>query len=126
MFIKIDLSSDIPIYIQLKNEIIKAIVNGELKEGDILPSVRNLAEQLGINLHTVNKAYNLLKEDGFITLNRKKKAIISMGNKKSEKDFLKLEELLTPIVNEYYCKGFDKEDFISVIDKILNKIGGNL
>ncbi len=126
MFIKIDLSSDIPIYIQLKNEIIKAIVNGELKEGDILPSVRNLAEQLGINLHTVNKAYNLLKEDGFIILNRKKKAIISMGNKKSEKDFLKLEELLTPIVNEYYCKQFNKEDFINIITTIFDKIGGNL
>ncbi|MGC8765935.1 MAG: GntR family transcriptional regulator [Brevinematia bacterium] len=122
MFIKIDLNSDVPIYLQIKNEIIEGIAKGELREGDTLPPVRRLAEELGINFHTVNKAYNLLRQEGLISLNRKKGAVI-ISREKSSKDLTKLEKLLTPIVNEYYCKNFTKEDFVSVIDKIFDKIG---
>ena len=63
MLIKIDFESDTPLYIQLKRQLIQGIARGQLKQGESLPSVRQLAEDIGINMHTVNKAYNLLKQD---------------------------------------------------------------
>ena len=79
MDIRINFDSDIAIYMQLKNEIIRLIAEGKLVNGDSLPSVRSLAEDIGINLHTVNKAYNLLKVDGYIQLDRRKGAIVSVS-----------------------------------------------
>ncbi|MGC8771008.1 MAG: GntR family transcriptional regulator [Brevinematia bacterium] len=121
MFIRIDLTSDTPIYLQIKNEIIRGIATGELKAGEQLPTVRRLAEELGINLHTVNKAYNLLKREGFISLNRKRGAVV-VERENRNKDMERLKHILTPIVNEYFCKNFTKDDFINVIDKIYEEI----
>ncbi len=73
MIIKIDLQSEIPIYTQLQNSIIEGIVSGNLKPGEPLPSVRAMASDLGVNMHTVNKAYNFLKQDGFIQVHRQKR-----------------------------------------------------
>ena len=56
MFIKIDFNSDEAIYVQLQNQIIMGIAMDILREGDNLPSVRQMAETVGINMHTVNKA----------------------------------------------------------------------
>ncbi|MEJ5285426.1 MAG: GntR family transcriptional regulator [Brevinematales bacterium] len=121
MFIRIDLTSDTPIYLQIKNEIIRGIATGELKVGDQLPTVRRLAEELGINLHTVNKAYNLLKREGFISLNRKRGAVV-VERENRNKDMERLKQILTPIVNEYFCKNFTRDDFIKVIDEIYEDI----
>jgi len=76
MFIELDLQSETPIYAQLADQIVEGIASGELKPGDPLPSVRSLAEDLGINLHTVNKSYNLLKQEGFLQVHRKKGVIV--------------------------------------------------
>ena len=61
MILNLDFNSDVPIYAQIKEQIIKSIATGDLKLNESLPSVRNMAEEIGVNLHTVNKAYNLLK-----------------------------------------------------------------
>ena len=61
LIVRIDFSSDEAFYIQLRNQIIFGIANAEFREGDNLPSVRELAEDIGINMHTVNKAYTMLK-----------------------------------------------------------------
>ena len=72
MVIEIDFSSDEAIYIQLTNQIIMGIATARLQEGDTLPSVRQLADTVGINMHTVNKAYSLLRQEGFVTIDRRK------------------------------------------------------
>lgn len=72
----IDFNSDEAIYIQLCNQIIMNIATDQIKEGDSLPSVRQMADLVGINMHTVNKAYSILKREGFIKLDRRKGAII--------------------------------------------------
>jgi len=77
MRIELDFSSEKPIYEQLYEAIIKAMATGELKANESLPSVRALAEEIGINLHTVNKAYNLLKDESYITIDRRKGAIVN-------------------------------------------------
>ena len=124
MFIRIDLQSDTPIYIQLRNQIIKGIATRKLKENESLPSVRQLAEDLGINLHTVNKAYNILKQEGFIKLNRRKGAIVNLKKeiKSDSNKLVNLQKILEPIVAEYYCKNVTKEEFIKIINKIWKDI----
>lgn len=63
MVIKIDFESEEAIYVQLKNQIILGIATDRIREGDSLPSVRQLADNIGINMHTVNKAYSVLRQD---------------------------------------------------------------
>ena len=68
MIIEIDFNSDEAIYIQLRNQIIMGIATSEIQEGESLPSVRQLAETVGINIHTVNKAYTVLKQEEYLQL----------------------------------------------------------
>ena len=79
MILKIDFDSDMPIYVQIKNQIIEGIAKGEIDKGEELPSVRALAEDIGINMHTVNKAYNMLKDEGYIKIDRRKGAIVALN-----------------------------------------------
>ena len=68
MLIEIDFNSDEALYVQLQNQIIMGIAMDIIREGDALPSVRQMADTVGINMHTVNKAYTILKQEGFIQL----------------------------------------------------------
>ena len=74
----IDFNSDEAFYIQLINQIILGIAMEQFQEGDSLPSVRQMADLVGINMHTVNKAYNILRQEGFIKLDRRRGAVISI------------------------------------------------
>ena len=79
MIIEIDFNSDEALYIQLRNQIIFGIATSRIQEGDSLPSVRQLADSIGINMHTVNKAYSVLKQEGFVRLDRRKGAVIALN-----------------------------------------------
>ncbi len=130
MIIKIDLQSEIPIYNQLQNSIIEGIASGHLKPGEPLPSVRNMASDLGVNMHTVNKAYNLLKQEGFIQIHRQKGVVINPdGMPGVTSEYLKkFKQDIRPIIAEALCRGmtgkeFDK--FCNVIFDDLKVKGGN-
>ncbi|MDR1573532.1 MAG: GntR family transcriptional regulator, partial [Clostridiales Family XIII bacterium] len=71
MLIKIDTYAEKPIYEQLRDNIIVGIASGQLTEGEALPSARNLAADLGVNFHTVNKAYDILRGGGYIVMDRR-------------------------------------------------------
>jgi|SRR5581483_6801845 len=77
MILNIDLASEVPIYQQLRDRIVEAIAEGVLGEGSSLPATRTLAADFGINFHTVNKAYDLLRQQGLIRLNRKTGAVVT-------------------------------------------------
>ena len=79
MIIQIDFNSNEAIYMQLRNQIVIGIAQDKIKHGQSLPSVRQLAEELGVNMHTVNKAYTILKNDGYLTLERRKGAVVSVS-----------------------------------------------
>ncbi len=68
--------SIVPIYQQIRNQIVEAIAAGELPEGSGLPAIRQLAVDLGINFHTVNKAYDLLRREGLLRIGRKAGAVV--------------------------------------------------
>ena len=78
MIIKIDTTSQIPIYLQIRNQIILAIARDILKEGEKIPSIRQLAEDTDINMLTVKKAYDVLKEEGYIEIDRRQGAKIKV------------------------------------------------
>lgn len=122
--IMLDLQSETPIYIQLKNKIIEGIASKQLNPGDPLPSVRNLAQDLGINMHTVNKAYQLLKQDGFIHIHRQKGVVINPdGMPEADDSYVTLlKEQLRPLLSESICRGMSEEEFLSYCKGIMEEI----
>lgn len=84
MIIEIDFQSDEAIYMQLRNQIILGIATSVLREGDTLPSVRQLAEDVGVNMHTVNKAYSVLRQEGLLTIDRRRGAVVSLDVDKQQ------------------------------------------
>lgn len=125
MLLTIDFESNIPLYMQLKNQIIEGIAMGQLKSGESLPSVRQMAEDIGINLHTVNKAYNLLKHDGFLIIDRRKGAMVNLSESMKNEFYINnLFEELRPIVAEAYCRGMTEEEIKSLCGKIYNFYNG--
>jgi GntR family transcriptional regulator len=77
MILQVDRSSDVPIYQQIRDRTVEAIADGRLANGSSLPATRALAADFGINFHTVNKAYDLLRQQGLIRLNRKTGAVVT-------------------------------------------------
>lgn len=127
LIIKIDLQSELPIYTQLKNQIIEGIASGQLKMGEDLPSVRNLASDIGVNMHTVNKAYNLLKQDGYIQVHRQKGVVVNPDGmpEVSEEYLEQLQQEIRPLIAEVICRGMSEEDFLKLCKKIFIDIKGN-
>lgn len=96
MYLEIDFNSDEAFYVQLCNQIIIGIATSHLQEGDPLPSVRQLADQIGINMHTVNKAYSILRQEGYIRLDRRTGAVIAVdADKIKALEDMKKELLMT-------------------------------
>ena len=100
MLIEIDFNSNEAIYVQLQNQIIMGIATDAIREGDTLPSVRQLADTVGINMHTVNKAYSILRQEGFIQLDRRRGAVVAIDADKAQA-MLKLREKLAILLDEY-------------------------
>ena len=78
MFLLIEVESEKPIYMQIHDQVVAGIAKGDLQPGSGLPSIRQLAADFGINLHTVNKAYDLLEREGFLLLRRKTGAVVQI------------------------------------------------
>lgn len=117
MILQIDMSSEKPIYEQIKDAVIKAILTGQIVAGESLPSSRTLAGNLSVNMHTVGKAYNLLKQGGFVTVLRNKGVIVNEQTcyKSNEAYMLSLKESLESIINEARCRGLDEPQMIEVV-----------
>lgn len=122
MILKIDFESEMPIYEQLRRQIIEGIAKGELKVGEELPSVRQLSEDIGINLHTVNKSYNILKDEGYLVIDRRKGAMVrDTMPQTSDEYFDNLERELKYIIADSYCRGMGKEEFLSICENYFNE-----
>ncbi|MDE5747251.1 MAG: GntR family transcriptional regulator [Acetatifactor sp.] len=120
MIISLDTGSSIPIYVQLRNQIVTGIGRGELKEGERLPTVRQLAEDAGVNTMTVNKTYQLLKMEGFITIDRRRGATVSPVRQWDEKYREKLEAELELLSAEARMKGMEQAEFLTLCEQIFS------
>lgn len=120
MLIEIDFNSDEAIYVQLQHQIIMGIATEMLHEGDTLPSVRQLADTIGINMHTVNKAYSILKQQGFIQLDRRRGAVIAIDiNKIQAHEEMKRE--LRIALAKGCCKNISREEVHELVDELFDE-----
>ncbi len=124
MIIEIDFNSDEAIYIQLCNQIILGIATSRFHEGDPLPSVRQLADSIGINMHTVNKAYTVLKQDGFVKVDRRKGAVIAIDiNKIRAMEEMKKD--LKVLIARGSCMDITIQEMHTMVDEIFEEYGGS-
>ena len=93
-----------------------------LQEGDPLPSVRQLADTIGINMHTVNKAYSLLRQEGFVTIDRRRGAIIAVDENKI-KAMEEMKENLIVALAKGCCRNVSREEVHGLIDEIYDEYG---
>lgn len=120
MRIEIDFNSDEAIYVQLCNQIIMAIATSRIQEGDSLPSVRQMAEHIGINMHTVNKAYAVLREQGILQLDRRKGAVIAIDMNKLEA-LEDMKQQLRVVLAKGRCKNISREEVYALVDELFDE-----
>ena len=122
MFIGIDFNSDEAIYMQLRNQIIMGIAASRFREGDMLPSVRQLADHIGINMHTVNKAYTVLRQEGYVKVDRRKGVMIAVDADKLKAMEDVRNDLLVTLAKAS-CKNISREEVHALIDEIYEDYG---
>ena len=123
VLLKLDMSSRVPIYMQIRNQIVLGIASGELAPGEKLPTIRALAEQSGVNMMTVNKAYGLLKQEGYITADRRGGTVVtgSPGAAGLNERYL---GALRVIAAEARLTGMDEDGFAALCRDIFREGGG--
>ena len=117
MVIEIDFNSDEALYLQLRNQIILGIATSQFHEGDSLPSVRQLADSIGINMHTVNKAYTVLKQEGYVKVDRRRGAVVAIDVDRI-RTLAELKKELQVILAKSSCKNISKEEILELIEEI--------
>lgn len=120
---EIDFNSDEAYYIQLCNQIILGIATERIREGETLPSVRQMADRIGINMHTVNKAYSVLRQEGFVKLDRRRGAIVSLDIDKIRA----LEEMrreLAVVLARGVCKNVSRQEVHQLVDDLFDRFAG--
>lgn len=125
MILKIDFNSEEALYIQLCNQIIMGIATEMLHEGDSLPSVRQLADEIGINMHTVNKAYAVLRQEGFLRLDRRRGAVVALDMDKL-RALNEMKQNLALIIARGICKDVSRGEVHALVDQIYDEFCGQL
>jgi len=120
MLIHIDFNSEEAIYQQLCNQIILGIATCQFEDGQVLPSVRQLADDIGINMHTVNKAYTVLKQEGFVKVDRRRGAVISVDYDKQRAEKA-IGKDLRVLLAEAICRNLTREDIHGMVDRIYDE-----
>lgn len=122
MLIRIDFESDMPIYAQLRDQIVMGIASGELKPNEALPSVRRMSADIGIHAHTVNKSYAILRDEGYIVIDRRSGCHIAENLPASDKGFNEaIRAKLSPIAAEAACHGMNAGEFGKLCEGLLNE-----
>ena len=123
MWIQIDFNSDEALYLQIRNQIIMGIATSRFHEGEALPSVTQLAETIGINMHTVNKAYTVLKQEGYVKVDRRRGAVISLDIDRI-RAAEELKQELRVVLAKSSCKSITKEEVHEPVEEIYDEMTG--
>ena len=119
MIIEVDFDSDEAIYVQLCNQIIMGIATSVIQEGDSLPSVRQLADTIGVNMHTVNKAYSVLKQEEYISLDKRRGAVIALDIDKM-RQIEEMRDALRIVLARGRCKNISRQEVHNLVDEIFD------
>jgi DNA-binding transcriptional regulator YhcF (GntR family) len=122
MIIKLNTTSTTPIYVQLRNQIVMGIGRGDLKIGQGLPTVRQMAEDIGVNTMTVNKTYAILKQEGYIEIDRRHGAKVSPTVDMTGQFQNKVESELTLLISETALKGMSRDDFMKMCTSVYDSL----
>jgi GntR family transcriptional regulator len=128
MLLNIDLTSELPIYQQIRDQVVQAIATGQLVEGSGLPSTRQLAVDLGVNFHTVNKGYDLLRQEGLLRLNRRSGAVVMRDPESGEPEAGFLDAWSTRlriVLAEAVAHGIDHETVLRICQDVLRSFGAS-
>lgn len=128
MFLTIDIDSEVPIYQQLRDRVVEAIARGQLRVGDPLPSTRQLAADFGVNFHTINKSYSLLRQEGLLRLNRKSGAVVQRDGDSGSPDPAFVEqwrERLATLLAEAAAQGLPRKDAMAITEALLDDFAGH-
>ena len=117
MLMTVDAAASEPLYLQIRNQVVAGIATGELEPGQSLPSVRTLASDLGINLHTVNKAYAVLRDEGYVRMRGRAGAVIADPAAADRADAdeaaqVKMEDDLFKLALAYRARGGARGQFL--------------
>ena len=116
MILNFDFHSDVPIFMQIRNQIVIGIAEGKLKPGEQLPTIRALADESGINMMTVSKAYQILKQEGYITADRRSGARVALKDDKAVNE--KTMQQLRLAISELRLSGMKEEEILSLVSGI--------
>jgi len=122
MIIKLNTTSSTPIYVQLRNQIVMGIGRGELKIAEGLPTVRQMAQDIGVNTLTVQKAYELLKIEGYIEIDRRHGAKVSPKTDLTGHFREKMESELALLISESALKGVSRDEFMNICSGVFNRL----
>ena len=122
MVITVDKANSVPIYLQIRAQIVAAIAQQQLFPGESLPSVRALARDLGVNMHTVNKAYAVLQDEGYVVMSGRNGTLIADPSMRrqtaqSEEANARLYDALAHLALEHYAQGGTSESFLALARK---------
>lgn len=120
MLLRLDFSGDTPIYQQIRNQIVVGIASGELRPGERLPTIRALADESGVNMMTVNKAYAILKQEGYISADRRGGTVV-LGPPGKPGLSRASEEALRVIISEARLAGMDREGFLALCQRLYSE-----
>ena len=118
MLLRLDFSIDTPIYQQIRNQIVRGIAAGDLPPGQQLPTIRALAEDCGVNMMTVSKAYTLLKQEGYIQTDRRCGTTVSAKKPEILPDRIREDLLLS--LSEAKAAGVSAEDVLALIKEVFS------
>ena len=122
MELTVDFASTVPIYTQIRNAVIQAIADGRLKSSEVLPSVRALGSALGVNYHTVNKAYTQLADEGFITMRRGLGAMVAEQLPAVDPHFeAEVVPQMKALFTEAKVRTGDRQTMVALIDQVYEK-----
>jgi len=124
MLVSIDENDSRPIYLQITSQIKEQVSNGMLPPGTELPSVRELADSLDINMHTVRNAYLKLREDGIIKLRLGRRAIIARRIIPQHNASLEtnLETRMKELVTDALLTGLPPEEIRRIVTRQLERL----
>ena len=127
--LNLDIRSGLPIYTQIVNQIQRQLVNGILKPGDQLPTVRALAQELRVNFNTVARAYRILDEERIISTQQGRGTYITEIPPPEVSERLRhesLEALTQRFINEAFRLGFSEKEVIQMVRDSLKSIKGTI
>jgi GntR family transcriptional regulator len=117
MILNFDFASNVPLYMQLRNQVVIGIAEGKLLPGEKLPTIRALAEESGINMMTVSKAYQLLKQEGYIYTDRRNGAKVRERLEFSGELPQETKEMLQRVISEAKVRGISQEEFQQICEE---------